>query len=146
MSINWWMECGISIQWHRFLAIKRNKLPICAAIWKNLKNIMPSESQTQKTICCMIWLIFPERSHLWEIANQSLHKSGSGDWPQSGQKEFWLWWGGVKNILKWHCGGLHNSKNLLKNYWTVHLQRVNFIICKVYLNKDVKTTTTTKTK
>lgn len=104
------------------------------------------KSQTQKTICCMIWLIFPERSHLWEIANQSLHKSGSGDWPQSGQKEFWLWWGGVINILKWHCGGLHNSKNLLKNYWTVHLQRVNFIICKVYLNKDVKTTTTTKTK
>ena len=38
-----------------YLAIKRNKVPIHAMIWMNLKNIMLSEStQTQKATYSMI--------------------------------------------------------------------------------------------
>ena len=50
-----------------YMAIKRNELPVHAATWMNLKNIIQSKgSQTQKIPYCMILFIMkcPEKANL----------------------------------------------------------------------------------
>ena len=40
-----------------------------------------------------------------------------------------------KNILKWMWWCSYNSLNRLKNHLVVYLKQVNFMVCKLYLNK-----------
>lgn len=100
------------------------------------KSIMGSKrSQTQRTTYYMITFtwnvqkgqIYRDRKYICDCLGLGVETGSDCKWTWG---IFLEWWKCSKIGLWWW---LNNYVNLLKDYWIVHFNQVNLMVCKLYL-------------